>query len=416
MKSGNIEKSKSYIMVIPKDSSDIDDVMGMLERLDRNKDFKIVRFNDNSEYPNFIVEYKGIEYEVEFYDEEFQMCDMYGINHKLRNKEFEIMKNSNIGITVGMTFNGDPLDSYHLQLKILDCIIPDKAGLLDFNVERILSGKWASVAAKSKVPPSPSYLYTIQAISDNEKEGVWLHTHGLNRCGVVEFEILNSSKELYQAHANVLDTLAKRVISNCEISNEKEPYFLARLNNGFPIVGTWVTLEEGLSNYPEDILGGVHDREEGHNKDTVVFYIYTSQEDEDNKKYVHLSVLDDYLCENPIYMITVSETKRMKSMAEERIFYFKSELNKDDVHGLMKFGLLVDDEYQNETGDSKEHIWFEVKDIKGSKIKAILTQDPYYISGLATDDEVVLEIKDMTDWLLYTSVGEITPDLVYLLD
>lgn len=416
MKSGNIKRSKSYIMAIPKELKVIDDLEGMFERLNRNKDFNIVRFNDNNDYPDLVVKYKGLEYEVEFYDEEFQMCDIYGINHKLSNEEFEIMKDAKVGITVGMTFNGDPLDSYHLQLKIIDCIIPEKVGLLDFNVERILSGKWASIAAKSKVPPSPSYLYSIQAISDNDKDGVWLHTHGLNRCGVVEFEILNSSKEAYQAHANVLDTLAKRVISDHEIVNEKEPYFLARLNNGFPIVGTWVNLEEALNNYPEDIIGGIHDREEGHNKDTVVFYIYTSQEDEDNKNYVHLSVLDDYLCENPIYMITTSETKRMKALAEERIFYFKSELNKDNVHGLMKFGLLVDHEYQNESGDSKEHIWFEVIDIKGSKIKAILTQDPYYISGLAANDEMLLDIKDMTDWLLYTSVGEITPDLVYLLE
>lgn len=414
-KSAVIEKDKSYIMVVPKDEEDIKDLGVILDRLQSATEFKVIDIDMGEEYPIAVIKYKDKEYKIEFYPEDFEMHEMYRINHKFQEEEYEAMINAEVGLTVGMIFSENHMDSYHLQLKVIDCLVPNKLGLLDFNIERILSGKWATIAAKSKVPPSPGYLYTIQAIS-GEGDDVWLHTHGLNRCGVIEFEILNSSKEYYQSHGDVLDTLAKRVVSEGYMVEEEEPYYLVGLNNGLPIVGTWIDYSRALKQYNPNIIGGFKDRVEGHNENTGVFYIYTSQEEEDNKDYKHISVVEEHLAENPLHMITTDETNRMKALAEERIFYFKNELSKEDVHGIMKFGLLVDDEYQEEYGDSREHIWFEVKEIKGSKIIAILTQEPYYISGIAKDDVMELNIKDMTDWILYTEEGQITPDLVYLLD
>ena len=414
-KSAVIEKDKSYIMVVPKDEEDIKDLGIIIDRLQGATEFKVIDIDMKEDYPIAVINYKNKEYEIEFYPEDFEMHKMYSINHKFQEEEYEAMINAKVGLTVGMIFSDDRMDSYHLQLKVLDCLVPNKLGLLDFNIEKILSGKWATIAAKSKVPPSPSYLYTIQAISGSEDD-VWLHTHGLNRCGVVEFEILDSTKEYYQSHGDVLDTLAKRVISEGYMVDEEEPYYLVRLNNGLPIVGTWINYTKALEAYNPNIIGGFKDRVNGHNQNTGVFYIYTSQEEEDNKDYKHISVVDEYLADNPVFMISIDETKRMKALAEERIFYFKNMLGKEEVHGIMKFGLLVDDEYQNESGDDREHIWFEVKEIKGAKITATLTQEPYYISGIAKDDVMELNIKDMTDWILYTEEGQITPDLVYLLD
>jgi uncharacterized protein YegJ (DUF2314 family) len=72
--------------------------------------------------------------------------------------------------------------------------------------------------------------------------------------------------------------------------------------------------------------------------------------------------------------------------------------------------------YQNEEKDSKEHIWFEAIEINGSKLKAILTQEPYYIKGLKVNSEMELDLEDLTDWILYTPKNQVTPDSVYLLE
>jgi len=79
-------------------------------------------------------------------------------------------------------------------------------------------------------------------------------------------------------------------------------------------------------------------------------------------------------------------------------------------------GLLVDNEYQNKENNKKEHIWFEILEINGEKMKGILTQEPYYMKGLTVNAEMKLNLKDLTDWILYTPDGQITPDSVYLLE
>ena len=49
-------------------------------------------------------------------------------------------------------------------------------------------------------------------------------------------------------------------------------------------------------------------------------------------------------------------------------------------------------------------------------IVATLTNEPYYISGLKKGDTALYPYEDITDWIIYTPEGRITPDDVYLLN
>lgn len=98
----------------------------------------------------------------------------------------------------------------------------------------------------------------------------------------------------------------------------------------------------------------------------------------------------------------------MSKLAKERIKYFKNAIKNPEVHGLMKVGLLVDDQYQNEEGSNKEHIWFEVLEINESKIKGLLTQEAYYVKGVEVNSELILNLEDLTDWVLYMPDGQVT--------
>ena len=71
---------------------------------------------------------------------------------------------------------------------------PELLAVIDDSSEKILSGRWVTLAARSQVAPAPRYLYTAQAVSGDE-DCVWLHTHGLNRCGCPElWEVLKLHK------------------------------------------------------------------------------------------------------------------------------------------------------------------------------------------------------------------------------
>ena len=124
-----------------------------------------------------------------------------------------------------MMFGEDALDSYHLQLKLIHAVLPDAVAVLDDSSEKILSGHWVALAAVSSVPPAPRYIYTAQAVS-GEEEIVWLHTHGLNRCGISELEVLNSTKDTYNSHYNVLETMANRLLELEEPLEPEEPCLL----------------------------------------------------------------------------------------------------------------------------------------------------------------------------------------------
>ena len=117
-----------------------------------------------------------------------------------------------------------------------------------------------------------------------------------------------------------------------------------------------------------------------------------------------------------LMMYTNEETLRMSVLAMDRIEYFIEAIKNEQIEGLVKIGLEVDEEYKNDDDTFREHIWFHIKEIDGLKAQAILTQEPYYIKDLHAETEMEIDLNNLTDWILYTPNVEIAPDSVYLLE
>jgi len=417
-KKGTIDKQVSYMMAVPKDINDIKNTKNILERLKRATlfDYKGAEIKENL---IIRISYLGENYSMEVAVDEVDIFKEFEVKHQLTEENYNAIMEAKAGLTIGMLFGELSINSYHLQLKILYTIVPDMVGLVDFCTETILSSRWTKIAAESRIPPSSDYVYCIQVISNDDDGSVWLHTHGLNRCGSIEFEILQSTKDTYKNHYYILQTIAKRAVSDGGFVDEEESFFIGNMNNGDSLVATWIDWSFAASLYKnKNILGGAKNRIKSHKRNTGAVYLYLSEVDYNNKKYTHVSVIDNEISENLLMILTTEETLRMSRIAKERIKYFKDAINNKEIeiHGLMKMGLLVDDEYQNEKKDNREHIWFEVLEINESKIRAIITQEPYYIKNLEVKSEMELELEDLTDWILYTPNEEITPDSVYLLE
>ena len=312
-----------------------------------------------------------------------------------------------------MLFDEHILDSYHTQLKLIHELLPDCLAVLDGSSEKVLSGKWVALAAKSNVPPSPRYIFTVQAVSGDSEE-VWLHSHGMNRCGLPELEILNSTKDTYNDHYNIIETMAKRMLEKGEPPQEKEPMYLAMVTNEIPLMATVVNWKEALKKYPSGVLGGAGDRKEGHNQNTDVIFCYPTPESMDKKQYYEVSVFDEYLNGNPIYMLTNQETDRMRRLAAERLDFMLKMFGREKITILVKVGLEVDEEFK-EDGNSFEHIWFELKEKHQDTFTAELTQEPYYVKDLHEGAVMTFPYGQITDWIVFTPEGRVTPDDVYLL-
>lgn len=405
-------EEKSYMLVVPKEYTE-DLITGIFERVANIEgvEIKEKRFLTENEPGGIRLIYENEEYEVGFYPSNFGVQELY-INrtYYFSDEELEELKNARNALTIFMEFNKDPKKSFHLQLKLAIAMVPNLIGIMDESAEKMIPLKWAIMAANSSVTPSSNDLYTVQAVS-NESGEVWLHTHGLCRCGLTELEILQSDRENYNNHYNLLSTFAGYLIDKKNQFNPQgNSAYIGILQNRHPVVVTCISWTKGLKEYKNLVLGNIDDRKDGHNTKTSLIFIYKSEEDEKNGRISKVSEYNNLWGENALFFISDEETAKMKALAMERFHFVKKQFEKTQNRIIIKIGLPVD------TEDRLEHIWFELIGFEGDKFKATLLQEPYDVKNMHMGDEGLYTVESVTDWTIYTSDFVVTPKNAYLLE
>jgi len=409
--------------------------------LAKNKDFKLVSFNKAEVDSEFsIMSFNAeIEYEEATFNVELYVCDAkninlndYGFANSIDEESLQKAMQQEYYLEVSMYFELEPLTSFHLQLKIMNAIVPDASLAIDFMSYRLLSARWLNMTAKSPIPPSPDYLYTLHCVYDEDgedgKRRYWFHTHGLHRCASVELEILNFSQGAEQMNT-LINMTVKKFLSHP--AKEKERFTIGY--DGMGINLCWLRWEEALKDLPKNILGGASDRDEADNVHAEPSGILFAVEEGD---MISPEIYAPTLAENPIYYITNEETERMSALAKERfpafervfrkehkdpekksflknLFGSKKEREEPGWSFLVKLGLTVDNP---ESGSEKEHLWFDVLSIKNEKIEGKLLNQPYWISRLNEGDINTYPLEVLTDWLIYSPDNTYTSDSIYILD
>lgn len=405
-------EEKSYMLVIPKDESK-DMLDGIFDRVGAVKGVKIkAKSLPGQENPGrIILTYEGEEYEAGFYVNRFSLPDMLGLqSFYFSEEEMAALKKAGKALTIFMEFHEDCKKSFHLQLKLAVAMVPDLLGIVDESAEKLICARWAVMAAASDVTPGSNDLFLVQAVSDKNNE-VWLHTHGLCRCGVTELEILNSDRENYNNHYQVISTFASYLLDKKEEFTPKQSSaYIGLLSDGQPVVVTYLSWVDGLKEYKRPLLGGAADRKDGHNSRTGLIFLYKSEEDEKNERLSKVSEYNQVWGDNPLFFISKEETDRMKALAMERFHFVKEQADKENTKIIIKVGLPVDG------GNNEcEHIWFELITFEGEKFRARLTQEPYGIPDMHEGDEGWYTVEDVTDWVIYTPKFAVRPDTAYLL-
>lgn len=401
-------EESSYMLVIPEDATE-ELLDGIFERTQQLEDVEVIEKHalTVTEPGRMKIKYQEDEYEVGFYPSSFSVPDMYiNKNYYFKEEEITKLKQSKASLTIFMKFHGNIKKAYHLQLKLALAMIPNLIGVMDESAEKMLPATWVRMAAESHVVPSANDLFTVQAVSDENGE-VWLHTHGLCRCGLTELEVLQSDQEHYNDHYNLISTFASYLIDkNGQFDGSA---YIGVLVNRQPVVVTYVSWTKGIQEYKKLTLGDEKDRKNGHNSKTSIIFLYKSEEDEKASKLTKVSEFNELWGDNPLFFISDEETARMKALAMERFHFVKEQFKNKDNHILIKIGLAVDTDY------SFEHIWFELLEFKGNKFKAKLTQEPYDVKNMHEGDTGWYTVEDVTDWVIYTKEFAVTPNTAYLL-
>lgn len=405
----NYWEEESYMLVVPEEMTK-EIPTGIFERIAQIENVKIKEKNELKEdEPGKVkLTYENEEYEIIFYPSEISIPEMYINKHYyFSDEEAEKLKNAKNALTLCMKFNKDSIKSYHLQIKLAVAMVPNMIGIMDESAEKMIPATWAKMTAQSKVRPSANDLYVVQAVSHENGE-VWLHTHGLCRCGITELEILKSDKENYNNHYNLIATFASYLIEKKE--EYKNSAYIGLLSNRQPVVVTYLPWTKGINEYKNLNLGNIEDRKDGHNSKTSIIFIYKNEQDEKQEKLTKVSEFNKLWGDNPIFFISNQETAKMKALAMERFKFVKEQSKNEENKIIIKIGLPVG-------GDNNfEHIWFELMEFEGEKFKAKLLQEPYDVKDIHEGHEDWYTIQDVTDWVIYTPKFTVNPASAYLLE
>ncbi len=322
----------------------------------------------------------------------------------------EAARKSRFYVGVSTTFREDPLRDFHRQLRVLAAAVPDAVMVMDLAACRPHPPGWLRESAASAVPPSPQYLYVIHSIYETEdpKSPVWMHTHGLRRCGSIELEIMDVTSAQANSLVRLVNTVAAMFIEEGPCPSDT-PFAAGR---GLDLV--WLPWEEGLRKVKGQALGGLKDRDPSHAMPSGLLFV--PRRGLFGRRYKsparHVPMLDG----NPLLYVSRMETERMGLLAQDRLGAF---LDLQRQHGaspgwmfLVKLGYPVDKPASK--GD-REHLWFQVHAVLGSQVDATLTNEPYAVARLKKGKRGTHPLDLLSDWMIINRSGQFSPDSLHLL-
>lgn len=408
----NYWEKESYLMALPSSGYvDVSEDTILRVRDIAGVDIIESALPDEEKPGHIVLSFEDEIYEIGFYKGDFTLPEMLSRQgYYFTEEEMEAIAKSESALTVFMEFPGDSRKAYHLQLKVVTAMVPDLLAVMDESAERLVSGRWVTLATESNVAPSAQSLFTVQAVG-GENGSVWLHTHGLNRCGLYELEVLGSDQDNYSDHFNVINTFASILLDSKDRPEPGDGVRIGMFDVNRPMVATYVSWTKGLSEYPGIDLGGIEDRRQGHNTKTAVVFLYKEEKDEMTRTFRKVSDFNGLWADNPLFFISTRETERMSALARERFGMVKYMAEKN-CPVILKIALRTD---HGESEDDHEHIWFELIRFEGDEFEARLTQEPYDVSAMHTGDVGRYSVDNVTDWLIQTPDFTVAPDNAYLL-
>ncbi len=419
MKSGIIKKTTSYIMGIPMNDLDIDTPQMIYDRIKESEEFELVKvsFDDKNMCPMVTVGYGDMEFTVDLKIEpisaispDFMFC------HIIPDECLKKVKQAQIGLTTSLTFNDDILASHHFQLKLLNCIIPECAAVVDFNTRRIFSPEWLKKTAVSAVSPGPSYIYSInvahdQASSTEETDRAWVFTQGLNRCGFMELEVLNADEKNIDFYATSISIASNKAITERTFPGEMEPFNIASLEDGKKLTVSWRFWKGEMDVFPDGILGKGKRRPDAQNLFNGILFI--GPNDGKSKKLVRANEVVPFSLEKAVIEYSPEETQRIAVLAQETLPHFIKGFVAPNAKGIVKIRTAAGN--AEDGTPNYEYVWAEADNIDNGNIYCTAVHGTLFSEEITQSEKFQTELDNIADWLLNMNGTRVAPDNAFLI-
>ncbi len=337
--------------------------------------------------------------------------DVINYTPHLQDEDRENIRHANNGLLVCVTpKHGNILRDGKLALRYYNALM-ENDGIAVYTAQ---SAKfWTPVMLYDELCHNADLdveaLYNLHSVydtnNDDDNNVYWIHSHGLKEMGFIDFSIIKPSKELvpdfYRSIAYLI--VEGRAKIGSDITLTLEPHKQASL------VSMADFLESGDKASVDLIKNEV---DEYHSVNSAVLCdlkgnwfkkLFSKQI---NASHTLMKGLPD----NSLVTFSTTASNLMSERARDTYNVFrniKEELNEMGLPmpAMAKMGYVVDDGKP----DNKEHLWFEVKDFADDNISGELLNQPYGISRMKMGDVGIHQIELLSDWMIMTPIGNITP-------
>lgn len=411
--------------IYPKGEEDFfeDTLKSRIESLDNVKCLKFEHSDENN-CISFKVRYKDSEYDFYMFRDIFEPPIFFNSQRMYFTKDDEErISQSDTVLNLYMDVQGNPLESIHLQIKLLYAMVPNMLAVYAESCETMLNKREVAMTAKSKIGLRPMDLYQIQGVKSDTGD-IWLHTHGLLPLGIPELEILGANEENADLMLNLINSVASQMIEKL-YEEENEPndeivLFVGNASDGAGMVATVVPWIVGVKEYEHDSVQGLfEDRKESHNGYTSLIFLYASEEDYHNEILTKPAEFAEKIGDNPLFIFGTYTTEIISELAKERISYPQKALElqktgqENDISVIAKIAVDVID---NSGERTVEHVWFDVEDITDDEITGILSQELFFDGGIACGERGTYSLSKLTDWNINFKGNIINSRVAYLFD
>lgn len=331
-------------------------------------------------------------------------------------------------VSVVTRFQNNIFLSWQNVMKVMAVLAPDLLIGQDISAAgKLFAHNWLQFEARYPARPRVDSLYIIHAVHDDETDDYWLHTHGLERLGLPECEILfRRQVESLASVGGLIEAFANICLDNNGI-DFYVPQWLVRTREGDQAIVA-IPWEQGLdfvpfggslSDLPEldemaEMLpaptarfsGDRADRLEGHNGPSCLLFRL-----EDERGSVGC-VLDGGLDDDRVMFmksIALSDSEAHKAQLRWPYFQhvFETTSATEEALFIVKIGV------PHGNADEREHMWFRLLSIGDEQLTGVLTNQPFYVQDMQQDEEYTLPLTLVSDWKIYRPGQEFNPDNIF---
>lgn len=300
-------------------------------------------------------------------------------------------------------------------MRFLAKLITNCPAILDVNC-----GRWFPREAIEKqfftqideviIDPPEDVLWLIHAIGQEETATVWVHTHGLLRCGNPELEMLQVPIDQVTQSCELINTIAGRLLE------ERPPEPGCDMQIGPHMNVTLQPWQKIAPLLAENIPGCMTDRiDEPDNPHIGLRAVICSDKSQECNTYP-VDVIEKMSRDDAVLFPAIRVADRLADLARATWPLLVHEFNtlpkqllRTDIHPMTSddqqavcFVIKASLSLSYESTESPEHLWFVVHQFEGNRVQAQLMNDPVQNHEFSEGDTTWISRETISDWSVIT--------------